>query len=317
LTVGMPVYKAMPYLPEAVESILRQTYTDFRFLIVDDGSTDASAEYLDSITDPRVTVVHQGNRGLGATLNRTLELCDTEYYARMDADDACHPRRLELQLRHLESHPEVGLLGTQVTFLTSDREVPGPKKPLGHEAIGELLLGGVYAICHASTTMRAALARDVDGYRISGAGQDLDFFLRMHEATVVENLPAALYRIRIHGGSLNCLAQKRVQMGRAYAIECAQRRRRGEQEPSLGEFAGQWERRSPLAKLRDRIEAWSVVQYRRSLLDMAESRRLSGAVRLGASACCRPKAVWRRIRQWRSRDGLPCTGTRCTESEEC
>ena len=80
LTVGMPVYNAMPYLPEAVESILGQTLRDFRFLIVNDGSTDSSKEYLDSIDDPRVTVIHQENRGLGATLNRTLELCETEYW---------------------------------------------------------------------------------------------------------------------------------------------------------------------------------------------------------------------------------------------
>jgi len=69
LTVTLPVYNAMPYLPAAVESILGQTYSDFEFLIIDDGSSDGSADYLRSLRDPRIKLLVRENRGLGTTLN--------------------------------------------------------------------------------------------------------------------------------------------------------------------------------------------------------------------------------------------------------
>ncbi len=295
LTVAMPVYNAMPYLPQAVESILGQTLRDFHFLIIDDGSTDSSGEYLDSIDDSRVTVVHQENRGVGVTANRTFQLSETEYYARMDADDVCHPKRLELQLRHMESRPEVGLLGTQVRFIVGNREIPGPKKPLTHEMIGEMLFRGVYAICQGSLMMRAAIARQIGGYRVAGAGEDHDFFLRVHEVARIENLPEVLYSIRVRSGSLNFAAQENVQWGRAYAICCAQCRRHGRQEPSLAEFSKQWQNRSLVARLRDRVDVWSVVQYRKALLELGNGQYMLGRLRLALAAMCRPAAVWRRI----------------------
>ncbi len=69
LTVTLPVYNAMPYLPEAVESVLSQSYSDFEFLIVDDGSTDGSVDYLQSLRDRRIKLTVRENRGLGTTLN--------------------------------------------------------------------------------------------------------------------------------------------------------------------------------------------------------------------------------------------------------
>src|SRR6185437_15724131 len=72
LTIGVPVFNGMPYLPEAIESLLSQTYSDFEILIVDDGSTDAGPEYLRSIKDKRIRILRQPNQGLTATLNRIL-----------------------------------------------------------------------------------------------------------------------------------------------------------------------------------------------------------------------------------------------------
>jgi len=296
LTVAMPVYNAMPYLPEAVQSILGQTLRDFRFLIVNDGSTDSSKEYLDSIDDPRVSVIHQENRGLGATLNRTLELCETEYYARMDADDVSHRERLARQLHHLQLHSAIGLLSTQIRFLVGRREIAGPPKPLRHREIGALLIRGVYAVCHPSVMMRVSVANAIGGYRIAGAGQDLDFFLRIHEASEVENLPDALHLMRIHCGSINAVAQEHVQLGRAYAVECALRRRHGQPEPTLADFRDAWQRRGCPRRVLDAIDRWSVVQYRKALVEMGQSRHVLGSLRLALTASCRPGALWRRVR---------------------
>ena len=82
ITVGIPVYNGMPYLPESVESILRQDYNDFEILIINDGSTDDSVDYLHSLRDPRLRILHQENRGLTATLNRMLSEATTPWLAR-------------------------------------------------------------------------------------------------------------------------------------------------------------------------------------------------------------------------------------------
>lgn len=74
LTATLPVYNAMPYLPAAVESILEQTYSDFELIIIDDGSTDSSYEYLKTLDDERIQLIRQKNNGLGYTLNRLCNL---------------------------------------------------------------------------------------------------------------------------------------------------------------------------------------------------------------------------------------------------
>src|SRR5262245_44814994 len=105
VTVLMSVYNGMPYLTEAVDSVVGQTLKDWILLIIDDGSTDGTAAYLDSLTDPRIQVVHQENRGLAGALNHGVDLCQTEYLARLDADDVALPTRFEKQLAFLEARP--------------------------------------------------------------------------------------------------------------------------------------------------------------------------------------------------------------------
>src|SRR5271154_5570363 len=107
LTVMMPVYNAMPYLPAAVNSILGQSLQDFKFQIIDDGSTDGSREYLEGLRDTRIRLDSQHHSGLQSVLNRSLELVETCLYARMDADDVAHPERLAIQCAFMRGHPEV------------------------------------------------------------------------------------------------------------------------------------------------------------------------------------------------------------------
>src|ERR1019366_912255 len=94
LTVGIPVFNAMPYLRESMESILYQTFSDFVLVAINDGSADESLDYLKSIRDPRLRIVNQPNRGLTATLNRMLDEAETPWLVRFDADDIAYPDRL-------------------------------------------------------------------------------------------------------------------------------------------------------------------------------------------------------------------------------
>ena len=91
VTVAMPVYNAMPYLPEAVNSLFAQSLTGIDFLFIDDGSSDKSGEYLDNLRHPNLTVIHQSNKGVSAVRSHALEVCKTKFLALMDADDISLP----------------------------------------------------------------------------------------------------------------------------------------------------------------------------------------------------------------------------------
>lgn len=120
VTVLMPVYNAAPYLREAVDSVLNQSYRDFEFLIINDGSTDESRAILESYSDPRIKLIHQDNLGLISTLNKGLQLAKGEWIARFDADDICYPDRLEQQLNFLQQHPDHILVGSDADYMDKD-----------------------------------------------------------------------------------------------------------------------------------------------------------------------------------------------------
>ena len=114
ITVLMPVYNAERFLAEAIESVLQQTFTQFEFLIIDDGSTDSSPEIVRSYSDPRIRFLqNEQNLGITATLNKGIELAQADLIARMDADDICYPDRLQKQMEFVAAHPD-GALFTNV-----------------------------------------------------------------------------------------------------------------------------------------------------------------------------------------------------------
>ena len=112
ISVVMAVYNGEKYLREAIDSILNQTFKDFEFIIVNDGSTDRTREILESFIDPRIVLIHQEHMGLTKSLNRGIALAKGKYIARQDADDISMAERLEKQFNFLESHENVALLGT-------------------------------------------------------------------------------------------------------------------------------------------------------------------------------------------------------------
>ena len=144
LTVLMPVKDAGPYLVEAVDSILAQTFRDFRLLVIDDGSTDGSPTTLERYArdDSRVQVVlNERNEGLARTLTKGVELARTALVARMDPDDVALPERLERQVRYLADHPDVDVLGTWATDIDeTGNPLRARRAPLDHRAIVAALI---------------------------------------------------------------------------------------------------------------------------------------------------------------------------------
>ena len=158
LTVVLPVHNGMPYLEAALQSILRQTYADFRILAIDDGSTDGSGEYLDGVGDKRLSVLHQSCNGLGAVLNRGIDLCDTTFLARMDADDISVATRFEEQMAMLLRDSSLIAVGSPLDFLVHGTQQQGLIYPTEHGAIMADLLRGQSSLSHPTLLMRTAAA---------------------------------------------------------------------------------------------------------------------------------------------------------------
>jgi len=124
VTVLMPVYNGERYLREAIDSILNQTYSNFEFLIINDGSTDLSEDIIFSYNDLRIIYVkNEFNIQLIETLNKGLNIAKGEFIARMDADDISYSNRLEKQVHFLMNNQKVGLLGTAFEFINGEERI--------------------------------------------------------------------------------------------------------------------------------------------------------------------------------------------------
>src|ERR1017187_7276972 len=113
ITVLMPVYNAAPFLREAIDSILNQTFKNFELLIINDGSTDNCEEIILTYKDPRIRYIkNETNIKLISTLNKGIKLSKGKYIVRMDADDISFPDRIEKQVNYMETNPAIALCGT-------------------------------------------------------------------------------------------------------------------------------------------------------------------------------------------------------------
>jgi glycosyltransferase involved in cell wall biosynthesis len=197
VTVLMSVHNGAAYLKEAVDSVLGQTFRDFEFLIIDDGSTDATPALLATLADPRLRVVRQANAGLAAALNAGLDRARGRYVARMDADDVCLPRRLARQVAFMEARPDVSVLGAWVeTF--GERDGAVWRYPAESERIRCLLLFE-NVLAHPTVVLRRATL-ERHGLRYDPAyryGQDYELWQRASGRLVFANLREVLVRLRI------------------------------------------------------------------------------------------------------------------------
>ncbi|MUH01594.1 glycosyltransferase [Scytonema sp. UIC 10036] len=125
VTVVIPAYNAMAYLPETVDSVLKQTFSDFEVLIVNDGSTDNVVEWASQVTDPRVRLITQENQRVSVARNTGINNAQGEYIAFLDADDLWEPTKLEKQVRCLDENPEVGMVYTWTLLVDKDNNPIG------------------------------------------------------------------------------------------------------------------------------------------------------------------------------------------------
>ncbi|MEO1124749.1 MAG: glycosyltransferase [Cyanobacteria bacterium J06635_15] len=115
VSVVIPAYNALPYLPKTIDGVLQQTFQDYEILVVDDGSTDGTAEWLAQHNDPKLRVLSQPNQGCSTARNLGIAQATGDYIAFLDADDLWHPTKLEKQVRCLDGNPQVALVNTGIT----------------------------------------------------------------------------------------------------------------------------------------------------------------------------------------------------------
>ena len=214
VSVLMPVYNGEPYLREAVESILNQTFADFEFIIIDDGSTDSTWQILTTYAaqDPRIVLIRsEENVGLTKSLNKGLALARGKYIARQDADDVSLPQRLEKQMLYVVQHPQVVLLGTWCQSINEVGNQSGCfHPPTTHQAILDYF-AAQNPFAHSSVLFRRAPVQEIGGYPVDYLyAQDLSLWFQLSCQYPVANLSEELAQIRIHPGQTGRSADMRT-----------------------------------------------------------------------------------------------------------
>ncbi len=203
VSVLMPVFNAELYVAEAVASILQQTFEDFELVVLDDGSSDHSAEIVEQTCgdDPRLRLIRSPHAGLSVRLVEGVAAARGEFIARQDADDISRPERFALQVAFLESHPDISVVGAGSLLIDPDGEpIRERHAPLSHREIEfQLLEGRGNAIFHSSAVFRRAHVIDVGNYQPRAEpAEDVDLYLRLAERGRLANLPVTLLESRQH-----------------------------------------------------------------------------------------------------------------------
>ena len=238
VSVVMPVFNGERFLREAIDSILAQSFRDFEFIIVNDGSTDGTASLLGSYagSDPRVRVYHQENKGVTESRNRACGLARGKYIAQMDADDIAARNRLEWQIEFMERHAEIGAVGGAVEFIDSrGRALYTAHFPVQDEEINSALLRHC-ALPHSGAVIRKEAFLSVGGYRILFVdAEDHELWLRIAERWRLANLEAVVVKYRIHADQASCQKPRQQTLSALAAHAFASLRRNGSPEPLISE----------------------------------------------------------------------------------
>lgn len=208
LSVLMPAYNVQPFIGEAIESVLAQTFNDFELLILDDGSTDKTLEIVESYakTDSRIRFFSSENQKVAKCLNALVAHARGDFVARMDADDICRPKRFERQLTTLLQDPSIGVVGCWVQTFGDKSEVWHYRKEDNFSRA--LIANGVTALCHPTWMLRTTDLVNLpysDKYRFIIDRAWLAHFALNNPRKKILAIPEVLLDYRIHPQSVTGL----------------------------------------------------------------------------------------------------------------
>lgn len=230
VSVVMPVFNRQRYVGAAIESVLKQTFDDFEFIVVDDGSKDRSLRICESYAqrDTRIVIVRQPNRGCYVARNAALRKSEGRYTAIVDSDDVCAADRLERQVAFLDAHPDHDAVGGQVCF-TDPYGIPTQRITCheDHERIdARHMRGEPGGLIHGAAMCRTDAMRAIDGYHEFRSSADYDLFLRLAEIGKLANLPGEpVVYVRTHRQSITAKRrQEQIALAVRFANEARERR---------------------------------------------------------------------------------------------
>lgn len=203
ITVLLPVFNAGEYVSDAIQSILNQTFSDFEFLIIDDGSYDNSEDIVNSFNDKRIRYIKKGHTGLADTLNYGLKITKYDWVARMDADDIAHPDRLKKQIKFINVETENVIIASWAAFFTNSTIGYTIKTPIDNKELIKKLLLHCY-INHMTVLYNKNFILSNGGYNENiKVYEDYELWLRLKGKAVFKVIPECLVFVRIRKDSLS------------------------------------------------------------------------------------------------------------------
>jgi glycosyltransferase involved in cell wall biosynthesis len=235
ITVVLPVYNGGAFLGKAIESILNQTYRDFEFILINDGSKDGSKQVIDNYAakDNRIIAVHQENAGLVTTLNRGIAMAKAPFIARMDADDVALPERFAAQIDYMNKHPEIAVLGTSIRLIDeNDAPITDILYPASPKDVAKEVLRGS-PLAHPTVMMRKAILDEAGGYnQLYNHGEDYELWLRLSEKYQMANLPEIYLLYRQHPHKVSFQYSRDQTIATFIALLASKARRQGKEDPT-------------------------------------------------------------------------------------
>lgn len=214
ISVVMPVYNNEPYIRDAIESILNQTYADFEFIIINDGSKDLSLNIIQEYkkNDDRIIIISRENKGLSYSLNEGINISKGEYIARMDGDDISQEDRFEQQIKFLDRNKSIGILGSCVNII-GNKEIKSKfekalNKSLDEKNAEDVIINYWYSFAHSSVMFRRNILTKLKGYKDYKA-EDLELWLRALKNKIkICKLDQRLLNYRVYENSKSAIDNK-------------------------------------------------------------------------------------------------------------
>jgi len=237
ISVLMPIYNCEKYLGEAINSVLEQTYKDFEFIIVNDGSTDGTSKILSiyAKSDSRIKIVDQINSGIVVALNRGLSEAKGDWVFRMDGDDVALPTRFEAQVAAIKNNPSLVLLGGWCQMINQDGiPLKIHKYRQKHHELVHCLESSKAFFPHASACFPRKTVLEIGAYRERFRhSEDTDLWLRLSEIGEIACINEVVLKLRKHPDNISNLSSGQVQLIRSLAARiCYLYRKRGLPDPS-------------------------------------------------------------------------------------
>ena len=280
ITVLLPVFNAMPYLVDAVTSLISQTYKNFIVYCIDNGSTDGSDLYIKNIDDKRFRYYELEEADLVRALNFGLSNVDSEFVARMDADDISHPLRFEKQIEFLDNNKDIDVLGTQGIYFGSNSRKLNINLPFSHAEILRKMLNSENALLHPSIMYRSKSINKKFYKKDFFPCEDFEYFLRLSAHVKFANLPDRLLFFRIHK---NSIISKNIKKSMLIYKSVSSK------------YAGlytEYERRTT-NKVFDTVDIVSITVYRKGLIQYLNKSLILGALYFSIASILNPRRLFK------------------------